>query len=290
MNKRIKKLTAHPVLIGALALIAIGLGLMANGKYSAAQQPLLMDEPEVVEATEEAPTAASEWNDEGLELPKGGNPSSETIRERVSYTVSYNHEYKQPNWVAWKLTPAHAAAEDVDRESFEDDDEMPGPKGTKADYYNSGYDRGHLCPAGDNKWSTAAMKACCLMTNICPQNHELNSGRWNAIEKDCRSWAERHGTLYIATGPIYLNQEHKHIGKGKVTVPEAFFKVILCLEGTPKAIGFICRNQSQKGRKQAEFVNTIDEVERITGYDFFSLLPDHIENAVEARASLDDWE
>ena len=226
---------------------------------------------------------------EGIEIPTGGNVSSETIVKRTAYTLSYNHDHKQPNWVAWKLTREHAASENVKRQDFEDDPDLPSPKATKADYYNSGFDRGHLCPAGDNKWSETAMRECCLMSNICPQNSELNSGRWNSIEKRCRQWAQKYGSVYIVTGPIYLNTQHKRIGKGKVTVPEAFFKVILCLEGKPKAIGFICRNQSQKGRKQSDFVNSVDEVERITGYDFFSLLPDDIENVIEAHASLDEW-
>ena len=73
-----------------------------------------------------------------------------------------------------------------------------------------------------------------------------------------------------------------------MVVPEAFFKVILCLQGKPKAIGFIVKNNEGK-RKKDQFVNTVDDVERITGIDFFPALPDDIENEVEAHANLDDW-
>jgi DNA/RNA non-specific endonuclease len=153
----------------------------------------------------------------------------------------------------------------------------------------SGYDRGHMCPAADNHWSQRAMEQSFLMTNVCPQNPALNSGLWNSIENQCRTWAEEYGDVYIVCGPIYLNQKHKTIGKNKVQVPEAFFKVILRLKDEPKAIGFICRNVSAKGHKKTDYVNTVDEVERITGMDFFSQLPDNIERRIEGKADIKDW-
>ena len=174
----------------------------------------------------------------------------------------------------------------VQRTDFWDDDDMPDPKGYLSDYYNSGYDRGHMCPAGDNKWSEKAMEDCFRITNMCPQDGGLNRGMWNSIEQQCRAWAKKYGKVYVVCGPIYLNQQHRKIGKNKVVVPEAFFKVVLCMEGTPKAIGFICRNQSQKGKKKTDFINTIDDVERITGYDFFPQLPDDVEKRVEAKAEM----
>ena len=71
-------------------------------------------------------------------------------------------------------------------------------------------------------------------------------------------------------------------------VPEAFFKVILCLQGKPKAIGFVVRNNEGK-KKRDQFINTVDEVERITGMDFFPALPDSIEDVVEAYSDIKDW-
>ncbi len=211
-----------------------------------------------------------------------------TVKKRFSYTVSYNHATRQPNWVAWELTAAHTKGS-VGRMDFEDDDDMPSPKGCKADYYNSGYDRGHLCPAGDNKWSAKAMRDCFLMTNMCPQHPGLNSGAWNSLEQQCRTWAQKYGKVSIVAGPVFLNKQHRKLGRNKVVVPDAFFKVILCMKPTPKAIGFIYRNQSQKGKKRSEFVNTVDQVERITGFDFFSELPDRIENKIESKADLAIW-
>ena len=126
------------------------------------------------------------------------------------------------------------------------------------------------------------------LTNVCPQNASLNSGLWNSIEMDCRKWAKKYGDVYIVCGPLLLNREHEKIGTNRVVVPEAFFKVVLCLQGTPKAIGFVVRNNEGK-KKRDQFINSIDEVERITGYDFFSALPDSIEAVVEAKADIREW-
>ena len=228
---------------------------------------------------------AAQGDAPGMEIPVSKKKVSQTIRKRFAYTVSYNHDTRQPNWVAWSLTRAHASGK-LKRGDFEDDMDMPSPKGTKADYYNSGYDRGHLCPAGDNKWNQKAMDECFLMTNMCPQTHALNAGIWNSIEQQCRTWAKKYGKVYIVCGPIFLNKQHRKLGKNKVVVPDAFFKVILRTGKNPQAIGFICRNQGATGLQKKDFVNSVDEVERITGYDFFSKLPDNIEKKIEAKADI----
>ncbi len=225
----------------------------------------------------------------GLEIPICKSRISQTVKHRLAYTVSYNHDTRQPSWVAWTLTREHASGK-LPRSKFRDDEEMPSPKGMMTDYYNSGLDKGHMCPAGDNKWSQRAMDECFLMTNMCPQTHALNAGIWNSIEQQCRTWAKKYGKLYIVCGPIYLNKQHRKLGKNKVVVPDAFFKVILRTGKSPQAIGFICRNQTETGFKKKDFVNSVDEVERITGYDFFSKLPDNIEKKVEAKADLKQWQ
>lgn len=256
-------------------------GQVSDGKSSDGDSYALEDDGET------SKVSSSKYD--GMEIPvytKG--KISETVKKRYSYTLSYNHEMKNPNWVAWTITASHASGK-VKRMDFSDDEDMPDPKGYLSDYYNSGYDRGHMCPAGDNKWSEKAMEDCFLITNMCPQNGGLNRGAWNSIEQQCRAWAKKYGKVYVVCGPIYLNKQHRKIGKNKVVVPEAFFKVVLCMKGTPKAIGFICRNQSQKGVEKTDFINTVDEVERITGYDFFSKLPDSVEKKVEAHADINEW-
>ena len=218
--------------------------------------------------------------------PKG---TPEQILKRTGYVASYNKTTLLPNWVAWHLTAERtegsAKRSGVD---FAEDTEVPEPRATDWDYYNSGYDRGHMCPAADNKWSKKAMEESFLFTNMCPQNGNLNRGDWNAMEVACRKWAKKYGDLYIVCGPILYKGKHKTIGKNKVVVPEAFFKVVLRTGDNPQAIGFIYKNTSGN-RPKDSYVNTVDEVERITGIDFFPSLPDDVEKNVEATADIANW-
>lgn len=221
-------------------------------------------------------------------MPKPLEGVSEQIIRKTCYIVSYNKDTKIPNWVAWHLTAGHTNGPVRRMSNFYEEENVTIPRATLEDYRGSGWSRGHMCPAGDNKWSETAMYESFSLVNVCPQNASLNSGLWNSIEIDCRRWANRFGDVYIVCGPVLLNREHETIGRNNVVVPKAFFKVILCLQGKPKAIGFVIRNNEGQ-KKRDQFINTIDEVERITGYDFFPALPDNIEEIVEAYSNIDDW-
>ena len=223
----------------------------------------------------------------GYELP--ANVDGQILLKRIGYTVSYNIQTKEPNWVAWYLSSDRVSG-DADRNGveFTEDEEVPEPRATTWDYYRSHFDRGHQCPAGDNKWNQDAMNQSFLLTNICPQNPKLNKYEWNRLESQCRDWAKEYGGVYIACGPIYAPNSKKTIGEHKVKVPTAFFKVVLCMTGTPKAIGFIYQNTGDK-QDYRQCVRTVDEIEQLTGYDFFKSLDDKVEKRVEANANIDDW-
>ena len=223
-----------------------------------------------------------------VEIPIIPREIPEQIITRKAYTVSYNKETKCPNWVAWYLPANHADGEWARSNDYREDYDVPAPRATNDDYRGSSWSRGHMCPAGDNKWDADAMSETFLLSNMCPQDRSLNSGLWNRIETDCRRWAQKYGGVYIVCGPLYYNNEHEVIGSNKVIVPEAFYKVVLCLEGKPKAIGFIVKN-NEGAKKKDQYVNTVDEVERITKIDFFPSLPDDIEKEVEAYSIISDW-
>lgn len=246
-------------------------------------------EQTAVENTAGEASAAEPVQPEGLEIPATDKGTRGIILKRTGYTVSYNKETLLPNWVAWQLTAEHTEGPAKrPRKAFHEDEDVPEPRATDGDYYNSGYDRGHMCPAADNKWSEEAMYESFLFTNMCPQDHGLNIGDWNEMEQACRKWAKKFGSVYIVCGPILYKSKHKTIGSNRVVVPEAFFKVVLCMTGKPKAIGFIYKNTGGN-RPKGDYVNTVDEVERITGFDFFPSLPDNIEKEVESHCNLDDW-
>ncbi|MBR6278092.1 MAG: DNA/RNA non-specific endonuclease [Bacteroidales bacterium] len=221
-----------------------------------------------------------------FDIPLPLKDTPEQILYRKGYIVSYNQEHKIPNWVAWHLTKEHTLGI-LKRPSnaWHEDTQVPKPRAVNNDYRNSGWTRGHLCPAGDCKWDSVVMYESFLFTNACPQHAKLNSGDWNEIEKACRTWAQKFGDIYIVSGPILFKQEHLTIGENNVTVPEAFFKVVVCLNGKPKGIGFICRN-SEGNRTKDFYLNSISQIERITGITFFPNLPLEI----KTDYSLSDWE
>ena len=230
-----------------------------------------------------------------LEIPKVIRGNEGKILYRIGYTTSYNSQNRIPNWVAWHLTPSHVAGRyKRDNQAFHEDTEVANPRAYDSDYRSSGYDRGHMCPAGDNKWDRNAQEQSFLFTNICPQRHNLNTGAWNDVELQCRAWAKRYGNLYIVCGPVLYNQQHSTIGRNRVVVPEAFFKVVLRKESRSgrndyyKAIGFLYENKGAS-RDMSRYVRSVDELEELTGLDFFSALPDNIEDKIERSADLRDW-
>ncbi|MBF1437088.1 MAG: DNA/RNA non-specific endonuclease, partial [Prevotella nanceiensis] len=157
------------------------------------------------------------------------------------------------------------------------------------DYVRSGYDRGHMCPSADNKWSERAQQESFLMTNICPQAPNLNSGDWSELEQMCRSWARKWGEIHIVCGPINPQEKGRRIGPNKVLVPKGFFKVVLYNGSSPKAIGFIYPNDDTDKPLKA-YATSVDEVERITGINFFASLNDKIENEIEKNYNFNDWD
>lgn len=202
----------------------------------------------------------------------------------LSYTgfdVSFNPTAHQPNYSAWILT-ADEVDGTIERNSkFKADPDVYGCARLD-DYRNSGYDRGHMAPAADMKWSADAMEQCHYLTNICPQNHMINQGRWNSIEQKCRSWAKRDSAAIIICGPILNDIITEHIGNG-VAVPKRFFKVVLLpYANPPMATAFIVPN-APTDLSVEDMSTTVDNVEEITGYDFFAQLPDEIETEIERK-------
>lgn len=217
---------------------------------------------------------------------------SSDILNRRCYTVSYNKFTRQPNWVMWQLTGEHVMKrKDGVWNEYREDSELPSEiRSTLEDYASSDYDRGHMCPGGDCNWDDEGRDETFLLSNMCPQNPNLNRGDWKEIEIACRKWAKKYDNIYIVCGPIFFkSQEHEKIGPHQIPVPEAFFKVVLCIEpSTPKGIGFICRN-TDGNRKKDFYVNSIRQVERVTGYKFFPKLNDSIKSVVYDMDNLNEW-
>ena len=224
---------------------------------------------------------------DSIEKPAPLKNKREIILKRKGYMISYNSDNKIPNWVAWHLTTEHVDGNYKRMGGYQEDTSVPMPRATKEDYNNTKWSHGHMCPAADNKWDQKAMIESNLLTNICPQEQGLNSGMWNQIEQACRRWAVKYDIIYIICGPLLYRQEHTTIGENHVVVPEAFFKVILRLGDNPACIGYVMKN-GERGKKR-NYINSLAQVERITGYHFFPNLADSIRSQIEDNADEDMW-
>ena len=215
-----------------------------------------------------------------MEIPLMNKEQGQII-QRTGYTLSYHAKHRTPQWVAWELTKEETRGNEERTNEFQPDPDVMGAKVVTYDYSHSGYDRGHMAPAGDMKWSKKAMQESFYMSNICPQDHNLNTEDWNDLEMKSREWARRYGKVHIVCGPIYKGTRNEYIGDHRVKVPDAFFKVIL-INDTKKqcALGFYFENEAGE-RPLTEYLTSVDELEKLTGLDFFSALPDEEENLLE---------
>lgn len=222
----------------------------------------------------------------GLEIPY--IKASDDVVKHLGYTLSYNEQHEQANWVAYELT-AEETRKAVERsDDFRPDPRVQSGTATSNDYQGSGYDRGHLAPAADMGWSTQAMRESFYFSNMSPQVPGFNRGIWKKLEEQVRRWATDYQAIYVVTGPV-LHDSLPAIGPENVSVPAAYYKVILdYTQPGLKAIGFIMPNASSTLPLQ-HYAVSIDSVETVTGIDFFPALPDHEEEALEKTICLRDW-
>lgn len=231
---------------------------------------------------------------EGQSVKKNTNeyflPTSTTnqIIHHQNYSLSYSEPHEQAEWVAYELKASHISSTNHKRPYFEIDEAVKTGAAHWRNYKNSGYDKGHLCPAGDRRFTKEAHDETFLTSNISPQEHEFNSGVWNRLEQKVRYWAKKNDGIFIVTGGV-LKDNLKTIGEGKVAVPNQFYKIILDnTNGKIKVLAFLVNHQDSD-LPLYKFVVSVDEVEALTGIDFFPELEDTIENKLEASSSYKSW-
>ncbi|MCQ2607540.1 MAG: DNA/RNA non-specific endonuclease [Bacteroidales bacterium] len=235
-------------------------------------------------------TVAQTYNLQPTNLATLQTKKSSQIIEHVGYTVSYNEQWHIPNWVAYELTDEEVQGT-VPRKgngNFIPDPLVSGVEIMSSDYSGSGYDRGHMAPAGDMKWSVQAMQESFYLSNICPQNPNLNSGDWRILEEKIRTWAGYYKSIYVVCGPL-VDKNPKVIGTKNIAVPSAFFKVLLRVtDSGVETIGFIFPNQA--GHKPlSSYMVPVDTIEQMTGIDFFSTLPGKLEKETEKSYCAECW-
>lgn len=218
-------------------------------------------------------------------LPKSKNGE---IVHHTYYSLSYSEKHEQAEWVAYELKKSHLSYTNFKRPYFIDDPEVSTESASWRNYIRSGYDRGHLCPAGDRRFSKAAFDETFYTSNIAPQKNDFNAGIWNRLEQKTRYWARKYDGVYVVTGGI-LNNNLETIGKEDVSVPEYFYKILLDnTNGNYKTIAFLIPHQETE-EPLYKFVVSIDQIEKLTGIDFFPRIDDATENKLEKSKDYKGW-
>jgi endonuclease G len=235
--------------------------------------------------------------------PSGAKPEA-TDKENFlmvkrQFVLSYNDKLGTANWVSWRLSKSDLGDEDR-ANTFRADTALPDGffRANKKSYVGSGFDRGHLCPSGDRTKSFEDNTETFLMTNMMPQAPNNNQKTWMFLEKYSRSLAMKGNELYIVAGPNGAggrgkNGFRKKIADGKVTVPNMTWKVILVLRNQSgddvarvnehtRTIAVAMPHVQSIDKDWTEYRVSVDEVEELTGLEFFSALPPAIQDEIES--------
>ncbi|WP_047545220.1 DNA/RNA non-specific endonuclease [Psychroserpens sp. Hel_I_66] len=233
-------------------------------------------------------------------VQQGENPKTDTneyflptsttgqIVHHEGYSLSYSEPHEQAEWVAYELKKSHLSNSNFKRPYFEVDNAVKTGAAHWRNYKQSGYDRGHLCPAGDRRYSQFAHDETFLTSNISPQEHDFNAGIWNTLEQKVRYWASKYDGVFVITGGV-LNGDMKTIGEEEVSVPKQFYKVLIDANtGKTKMIAFLLPHQDSN-QPLYKFVVSVDDIEKLTGIDFFAELDDVLEDELEASSDYKGW-
>lgn len=269
-------------------VLFINLHINSNKKdFKKEQRPFVKDSVEKKKIEIIPEIEEEEIQVEGMEIPLTKN--SRSIVHHFAYSLLYSEAHEQALWVAYELTSKETESIYERSNKFLSDPLVSSGSAVNNDYKGSGYDRGHLAPAGDMGWSSKSMIESFYYSNMSPQDPSFNRGIWKKLESLVRSWAIDYDHIYIVTGPI-LTTNLEEIGPNGVDIPKYYYKVILDDTGKDKkAIGFIIPNEGSKVGL-SNFAVTVDEVEKSTGIDFFPLLNDEIENKLESEKCIPCWD
>ncbi|KAF0221119.1 MAG: DNA/RNA non-specific [Geobacteraceae bacterium] len=224
------------------------------------------------------------------EYTKYGVPGTDgDLLCRKGYLLAHDSYCLTPFWVAEHLTKPKASGALKRKDSFKADPNLTkGHRAELSDYKSSGFDRGHMAPSADMSWDAQAMKESFYLSNMVPQNPNMNQHIWKELEEKIRQWALDRGELYIYTGPIFAGEEIEAIGDNEVCVPTHIYKIVY----DPKmveAIAFIMPNEPLDPSDIPNYIVTIGEVEEQTGLDFLKNLTKSVEDVVETEKAQELW-
>ncbi|MEN9772085.1 MAG: hypothetical protein RJA58_728 [Pseudomonadota bacterium] len=222
-----------------------------------------------------------------------GVPSqSDALLCRTGFALSHDSSTKSPRWVAQRMTPERLIAAVPRSDRFIPDPDLPkGQRAELEDYRASGYDRGHMAPAADMRWSAQAMRESFYLSNMAPQiGTGFNRGIWSDLESRIRQWVERRGELFIFTGPVFeipITKAPK-IGPSAVAVPTHFYKIVFDPVRV-ETIAFVIPNTAHQGRRLEEFITSVRDIEQRTGLDFLNRITPGVQALIEEAVAVGLW-
>ena len=297
-----KKTNLGKLSIGLLLVVIFGYGVMAIWEGKIDTNFLNDDEPkEIIKSTPDSndPTSDTEvardleafdlYFTKAFDFAWPAYSTDQAVIERIYYTLQYNDEHEQADWVAHQLFADSLKLPKFQRkDDYRNDTRVKTGSATLADYKGSGFDRGHLAPAADFSYSEYALSQSFFMSNMSPQAPSFNRGVWKKLEEQIRDWAIEHDHLYVITGPV-LNKTFETIGTNNVSVPEMYYKIVLDIDKPGiKAIAFLMKNE-KSNEGLTHFVVTIDELEKLTNLDFFPTMSDELEDILESSLQTEEW-
>ena len=204
------------------------------------------------------------------------------------YMLSYSEPHEQALWVAYELSRQHLTYDDRERPYFIEDPKVKSKSADWRNYKGSGYDRGHLCPAGDRRFSEQAYKETIYTSNISPQKRDFNAGVWNRLEQQVRQWCKQYGKLHVITGGV-LEHGLKEIGEEGIDVPNQYYKVVIREQGNKIYVLAFLLPHEETTAPLKNFIVSVDSLEKTTNIDFFERMDDEREAELESRIDVSPW-
>lgn len=214
--------------------------------------------------------------------------SYDVMIKHQHFLLSYSEPHEQAEWVAYLLKREHLTYDDRKRPYFIEDPKVRSKSADWRNYKGSGLDRGHLCPAGDRRFSEQAYNETFYTSNISPQERDFNAGIWNRLEMKVRQWSKKYGDIYVITGGV-LRDDLWEIGEEDVAVPKAFYKLVFRGNTDNLKLAAFVFPHEDSNRPLQDFLVSIDDLEQQTGIDFFHKMPLKWQEKIERKIKKSDW-
>ena len=224
-----------------------------------------------------------------------GNPAPKDIAvlRRGEFAVGWSPSLKRPVWAAYHV-PRDARFDDGKRPNFTKDRSVASSPSPAA-YTGSRYDRGHMVPnhAVVSRFGPDEQRKTFMMTNISPQAPALNRGPWREMERRIADlWTAKYGEIWVIVGALSgtSSNARETIAAGGIDVPEQYYMIAVAqAEDGVRALAVLVPQTSGRWAFPAHNIVTIDELEKLSGLEFFPEMPSFLKRPLQADRPTRLW-